>query len=286
MAGGAILLRVSWSGLKAHEECKQKGMLARSGHTNPSRDIRNFFPGTVVDRVMRRWLEGGHRAGEMPGLVDEILDAEEKTALEGDGVVRWRNSGDRDAVREWCRELCRRFEPILYKYVVPFEFQVGRRFAVPVQIELENGSPQWITLSGETDLVVRDSQQRYAVYDLKGTNDPTYWRKTMAQLVFYELAWESEFEVLPVMSALFQPMCPDPVLSFRFEKEDHDQMWSRIVRYATDVWNRDFAPKPTSGGCTWCDVKHACAKFKPSNGGLSLTGAPEEGLLGLFTQRK
>src|SRR3954468_3413137 len=104
--------RVSWSSLQAWEQCRQKGWLMSQRKSSQVKDSRNFFHGTVVDRIMRTWLQNPE-VGTMPGMVDDYMDTTEANLQEdGDGFVKWRHKADRDNVREFCVELTKRLEPI------------------------------------------------------------------------------------------------------------------------------------------------------------------------------
>lgn len=269
-------LSISWSSLQAHEFCKQQGMLFRTGHKNPSKDVRSYFHGTVADRIMRTWLmEPEQTPGKMVTMVDDFIVSCEQEALEsGDGVVRWKSRTDRSELREFCIELVRRLEPILRRLVLAYDYEPAKRFTVPVQIPYLTGEPTCIHLKGEMDLLTRNAHGHWGIWDLKATRNENYWRKTMAQLVFYDLALYAMFDDYAHMTGLIQPMCTEQVLGFTITDDDRAQMWSRICRFASDIWQRDFEPKKNTTGCTYCPVYHACIKFKPVKGKLptSLVG--------------
>lgn len=255
-------LSISWSSLRSFSECKQKGYLQKNGFKSPATDIRGYFHGTVSDRVMRKWLESeDRRLGQMAGWVDELIDTCIADAKEsGEGVVRWKSTSDRAEMRDYCIELVRRLEPILEELVLPYQFQSATRFKVPVQVPWLDGSPTWIYLVGEFDIVTYSSG--YAVWDLKATKDDQYWRKTIGQLTFYDLAIGAMYEEFTEKVGLIQPMCKERVLDFKVTDDDRNQMWSRIHRMSTDLWLKEYAPKADSVGCAYCAVKHGCAKFK------------------------
>lgn len=265
-------LGISWSRLREHMECHQKAYQKSQGRKGPAADIRVFFPGTVVDRCMRMWLNSDDPpAGGMSAILDTVLDTEETEAQRtGDGVVRWRHASDKDEVRVWCRDLLTRLEPILREEALPFDYEPALRFRVPVTIPYLDGSPQRIWLAGELDLLVRcgSSPDTYAyrVWDLKGTNNTGYWRKVVGQLLFYDLAMACKFGKYPEMSGLIQPMCADPVLRFVFTDQDRAELFSQLVRYCNDIWRRDFAPKADEAGCLYCEVRHACVKYPAAPG--------------------
>lgn len=258
-------ISISWSRLQTHEMCRQQAYLISAHKKNPAADVRGYFHGRVVDRVMRTWLDDPV-PGAMPGMVaDFMVSCEKESREEGDGVVRWKHRNDRAEVEVFCVELVRRLEPLLTELVLPHEYEPARRFKVPVWIPWLDGTLTEIYLVGETDILVRDDQARWAIWDLKGTKDDSYWRKTMAQLLFYDIALEAEMGQGAHTLGLIQPMCKEPKLEFTFSEDDRAALWQRIMRMASDMWQHDHAPKPSNVGCNYCPVRHACAKFAPVN---------------------
>lgn len=254
-------VRVSWSMLRVAEECRQKAHLFRAGKRSDTSNVRNYFHGNVVDRAMRDWLaDPGRQPGQMAAGVTELIDRLEAEArLTGDGVVRWRHLSDRADVHEFCTELLTVLEPILYDLVVPYEFESATRFKVPVTVPYLDGTPTTIILSGETDLLVQNDGWR--VFDLKGTRDNDYWRKVVGQLVFYDLYILARTGQPTREVALIQPLCNQPVMPFTVTNDARQALWARILRYVGDVW-RDEAPcKDGTGGCAYCEVKHACPRY-------------------------
>lgn len=259
-------LSISWSSLRAHEECHQKGMLLRTGKKNPTTDIRSYFHGTVVDRVMREFLSDPE-PGSMPGMVVDIMRREELAALEkGDGVVRWKSATDKAKVTEFCIELVRRLEPLLYDLVIPYDYEDAKRFRVPINIPYLDGRPTQIYLAGEMDLLVRrpgvERTHEYDIWDLKGTADEGYWRKTIAQITFYDLATYSMFGQYSERAGLIQPMCKQQVIHAPVTDQNRAELMQRIINMAHDMWKKDWSPKESVTGCSYCAVRHACERFK------------------------
>lgn len=262
-------LRLSWSRIRNHMECRAKGALISAGRKSPVTDIRNYFRGSAVDLCMRRWLEmDDPPPGWMAAHMDEILDCAETDAREsGDGVVKWRDAGDKPQARAWCKDLVTRLEPILYELVIPYEYEVAVRFKVPLTIPGLNGEPRKILLAGEMDLLTwRAPKTPLAVRDLKATEDTSYWRKVSGQLVFYEIAVFGMTGKWPEVSSLIQPMCPDQVPEFRFGDEERRQMFVTICNVAADIWAKNLPPKADAAGCDRCPVKPACPKFAVGRG--------------------
>ena len=263
------ILKISWSRIRLHVECQRKGALTAAGMKSPVTDTRNFFHGNVVDLAMRRWLsQDDPQAGWMAAHVDELLEEAETVSREtGDGVIKWRDLGDKERVRLWCRELVVRLEPILFDLIIPYEYQPALRFEVPLTIPGPGGGPRKIALRGEMDLFTRKpGTTATAVDDLKGTADPSYWRKVTGQLLFYEIAVKLMTGDWPRVSRLIQPMCPEPVLAFRFTEDQRREMFAVICSVASDIWRGELPAKADNAGCNQCACRAACPKFAHSRG--------------------
>lgn len=256
-------LRVSWSSIRTHEECHQKSWLLRSGKRAKVNNIRNFFHGMVVDKIMRDWLDNPlHTAGDMQRLVGQVMDEQEAVERSTGNIVRWRNAADRDEVRAFCVELVSKLEPILREHVLPYRYEHGKWFKIPLQIPNRiTRDMREILLTGEMDLLVHNDGP--VVWDLKGTADDSYWRKVLGQLTFYDLAIFASTGEKTRFTGLIQPMCKEPVLAFEVTDQARREMMARIVRYAHDVWAEEKSCKDGTSGCNWCDVRHACQRFSP-----------------------
>jgi hypothetical protein len=263
-------ISISWSALRTHTECKQKSHLMRGHKRSPAKDIRSYFHGVVVDRIMRAWLNNPNRApGAMAAQVDTTIAESIDTARTGgDGIVRWRNADDRAHLRRFCTDLVTRLEPILTDLVLPHPFEAAKRFKAPVRMPYLDGTPTTINLIGEMDLLVREPG--YVVWDLKGTADNTYWRKVLGQLIFYDLAVLALHGEPTVRCGLIQPMCDEPVLTFDITPELRRQMWGRIAGMATDIWRADTSCKDGTTGCNYCEVNHACPRYRPTGNTMTL----------------
>lgn len=260
-----MTLTISWSSLKNHEQCRQQVFLRKAGKMNPAQNVRNYFHGNVVDSVMREWLSSDTPLpGQMVEMVEPTIERLLVEVVEnGEGVVRWKKRNDRKDMTAFCRELVTRLEPILYELVVPYDFEPAKRFTTPVSVPYLDGSMTTINLTGEIDLLVRDDERQWHIWDLKGTANDSYWRQTIAQLTFYDLAVHSMFGDYSQRAGLIQPMCSQRVMSVTVQQDQRLDMMSRIIRMAHFMWKGDWQPKESSTGCSYCAVQHACAKFKP-----------------------
>lgn len=267
-------LSISWSRLKAWEECSEQGYLLGRGFRSPLVDLRVFFKGTVVDRAMRKWLDMERpEPGWMASKVHEIFDAEEEEArASGDGVVGWKSTSDRNEIRAWCLECVTRLEPLLFRVAIPYNYQPAVRFKLPMTIPYLDGTPQRIWLNGEMDLLCEEpapdgglnyaGPKRIHVWDLKATTDPSYYRKALGQLVFYDIAAFIMFKTWPVKSGIIQPMVPEQLLPFTLTMDHRREILARITKVAEQQWKNDHRPKASNAGCDWCPVKHACPKWR------------------------
>lgn len=294
-------LRLSWSRLRLHTECPAKGALIAAGKKSPVSDYRNFFPGTVTDRCMRQWLQSSDspERGWMRAQVDRVMDEEERNAREsGDGIVKWKHASDRQEVREMCLQAVHQLEEDLWTELhlwkpPAFDWDAAPRFEVPITIPHPKGHREKIFLVGEIDLLIRrpfNEKSSYDLYqfpgerpetvvevwDLKTTRDNQYWRKTLGQLIFYEIAVWGMTRQWPVCSGLFQPLCDETTPMWQFTMDHRTQMLQRIVSVAGDIWAGRLDPKPEKSRCGMCEVRHACPLKGSGRGRVSLS-APVSG---------
>lgn len=253
------LLKISWTRIRTAGECRQKEYRKTMGQASPVMDQRIFVQGNVCDMAMGAWLElADPQPGWMADRVDALLDE-----VAANGVVRWRHSADREKVRKFCKECVGQLEPLLQRFALPYEYQPHVRFKERIVIPGLDDQPRAVLLTGEKDLLTR-AADGHRVWDLKATKDASYWRKTVSQLVFYDLAVLARFGAPVVEAGLLQPMVTDqPYISFTPSDEDRLQMFQRIVSVAHSIWREDFAPKAGTEGCTSCECRGACIRYQP-----------------------
>lgn len=267
-----MTLRISWSGLRTHEECKQKGYLKRTGNKAKLTDTRMYFPGTVTDRVVRDWLANDPEShpGAMPGMVEEIMERERQTILaEGDNL-KWRDANDRLSVLKDCKEAVTKIEADLNEFVLPYKYDVDFKFQAPLMLPHPDGGMDQVLLIGYMDIIVKrelpDGSAQWYVYDVKHTKDEGYWRKTGAQVGFYDLASLIMFGQNLEEAALLQPLCKETYKDIPLNGESRSQLYQRIIGMATDNWLNDHTPRVDNTKCGYCEVKNACSKFQPIAG--------------------
>lgn len=267
-------LRISWSRIRLHSECPQKGYLTSLGKRARTADGRVFFPGTVTDRCMRQFLSlEVQEKGWMAAQVARIMDEEEAaTQANGDGTVKWKTLSDREEVRRLCTDAVTQLEDDLdallgLSWQSPERrctWDAAPRFEAPLTIPHPDGRQVQIILIGEIDLRVYrpegwSSPPGTEIWDLKTTRDNSYWRKTLGQLALYEV---SEFirskGKWPVRSGLLQPLCDDTAPSWTFTMQNRTDIMNRIVSVAGDIFTGRLDPTPSTSKCRYCDVRHAC----------------------------
>lgn len=254
------VIKISWSSLQRWELCKQKQYLIKQGLSVAGKDVRNFLAGNIVDSVQKAWLE--NPVGSMHDMVDEHMEKSIASAEEKD-TIKWRDKNDKRKINLICKAAALSLQPILEARVLPFDYEPAKRFYTPVNIRRPDGSVEEIILRGEFDLLVKDpADGRFVVWDLKTTADNDYWKKTLGQLVFYDLVVLNMFGQAPKKTGLIQPLCDEQVKEFFFTNEDRASMWGRISSMVESEWAGDHEPKKDNAGCSWCEVSHACAKFK------------------------
>lgn len=238
-----------------------RAALQRDGKRSKVSNVRHFFHGTVVDHVMRMWLDDPLlRHHDTVGLVTVAMDEMEGVEKDKGNFVRWRSASDRDEVRAFCAELITRLEPLLEEHVLPYPYEHGHWFKVPMKIQDQHGNPRDILLTGEMDLLVQQPQGA-VVWDLKGTADDQYYRKVVAQLTFYDLAVYASTGKKTHFCGLIQPMCTERTLAWQITDIARRNLLGRVIRYAHDAWSNIRECTKDTATCYWCDVRHACPRY-------------------------
>lgn len=260
---------ISWSGLKRWENCPQQQLRTIQHKTERSNKGRIFLPGTVCDLVQRRWLDSDDpKPGEMEQLVEIVFS---ETVNLAESKIPWRGNPieDQNNVKDFCRQVVARLEPWLLENVIPFDYAPEIKFKANMQIPYvcdtaEENIKAPLRMIGGIDILVRDDKDKFHLFDLKVTRDPSYIRSTLAQLIFYDLAWgviQGDFDHA-VEWGFVAPALPEFLIPITVGQEDRRMMMSRIVKYAQGVWNDEWKPKADDTGCDWCEARGACDKFK------------------------
>lgn len=260
-------VRVSWSSLKRWEMCRQL-QLRVIQQAAPKGDGRNFLPGTVVDKVQTRWLSQDQTPtmGQMERWVPEVLEHHSGPGAEY--RIKWRGSerADKKVILEDCVEAVRRLEPILEEKVLPFDYQPALRFRAHLMLPyVREGVKAPTTMQGEFDIVVRDNDGRWRIYDLKMTRDKSYISSSIGQLIFYNVSWSViQGEPLSDMELGFiAPMLEgDQFIPCVVDNQDRSTMMSRVIQYVSGVWADEWDPKASDSGCKWCDARKTCLKYR------------------------
>lgn len=256
---------ISWSGLKRFEFCPQKQLRTITKQTKKLENGRVFLPGTVLDLVQRQWLESEDpQPGQMADMVEPVFHA---VVGKGEHKIHWRVSPEADAkqVISDLRTDLKILEPWLVQNVLPFDYQAEVKFRAHMEIPyICEGVRAPLKMIGGIDIVVRDDEGKFRLYDLKRTKDPSYINSTLAQLIFYDLAWgiiQGDFNHA-VEWGFVTPALPEVMVPIVVGHEDRRMLMSRIVKYAQGVWADAWDPKSDDVGCKWCEAREVCDKFK------------------------
>jgi CRISPR/Cas system-associated exonuclease Cas4 (RecB family) len=255
-------LKISWSGIRTYEECKQKRHLQMQRKELKTANQRVFFPGTVTDRVVRDYLNANGDMN-MPAKVSDIMDREQKIIEDDGGFMQWKDTSDRKRVEADCIEAVTKIEPALVKLVLPFKYQADYGFKAPLKLPHPDGGKDTAILNGFIDVIVQDDDGEFHVYDVKHTKDNSYWRKTSAQLSFYDLSIRITEGKYTKSVGLLQPLCDEEVKMIPLDDMSRTSIIQRISAMATDTWKGDFTPRVDNKICGMCNVRHACSKFTP-----------------------
>lgn len=205
-------VEISWS--------KVRHLMGRRGPSGGRPNPNALLLGNMADAATRSWL--ANPATPLHMHVPRAATQAHEDARE-EGRRGWRSARDRQAAEERLTEVCGILQTTLENTVANHQFHAPWRFRVDVDLD---GTPA--VLVGEADfLVIRDGA--FDIYDLKMTADDDYWRATMGQLVFYDLAASISTGLTPGYSGLIQPLLEPPLLAFRFSDGERNQMWQHII---------------------------------------------------------
>lgn len=255
-------IRLSWSRLKAYEACRQRVHLQMRGVRTATLDGRVFLPGTLADRAMRLWLEQGtfeHRG--MHTFLEQLWA--EHTGPDAEYQIKWRGSptDDKRSVLANVTRALDVLEPILLEKVAPYAFKPEYRFTATLGMKDPWDQTQHIEMFGAVDVAVHMGDGRYALYDLKITENDTYIRSTLAQLTFYDLAFRGWTGTHPVEHAFWTPLLPQPVVPLDVTEVERRQMYGRIMSYCHGVWTNQWQLTGNTSECFNCPTKVACPRY-------------------------
>jgi hypothetical protein len=260
-------LRVSWSRIKNWEACGMRSKLMTEGKQSKVIDGRAFLPGTLADNAMRAWLNNGLLTGKWePGGMEDYLEGlwDDYTSPSAQYSIQWRGNpnDDKRAVLKKVQTALRRIEPILFEKVVPYPYQPEYRFTATMGIKDLQGQTVHVEVYGAVDVAVNYGEDGYGLFDLKVTESQAYIDTTLAQLIFYALAFRGWTGVWPSQYAFWVPLMEQSVVNLVPTPEDIRYMQSRIVAYCQGVWAQDWTLTADESNCWNCPTKHACPRWR------------------------
>jgi hypothetical protein len=121
-----------------------------------------------------------------------------------------------------------------------------------------------VVLNGYMDIIVRDPEDdTWRIYDVKHTANKDYWKGSFGQLVFYGYENLLRTGKIPTEVGFFQPLVAENVKRFAIEDSHINNLAGRIQSMAWELWTGATEPRSDTKMCEFCEVKHACVKFKP-----------------------
>jgi hypothetical protein len=231
----------------------------------PNKHVRDYLPGSIADRGMRWWLSGDPKPGLLVPRVLEMYDRLTNPDL-GDDEYRpftWKGNPqeDQQKVRDFLVKVATELEPILLKWVVPYDYDPEHRFRVVVGLPYLDERTVAVTMIGGIDIVVRIPDGRFILFDLKATVNDSYIAQTLGQGIFYDVAWKFYWGEHPVKFGFIAPALEDKLIWVDITPDDRRLMMDRIVRFAQGMWRGEWEPKEDNNGCQWCEAKNVCDKF-------------------------
>lgn len=263
---GKPCIRISWSGLKRYEECGQRHLRNVRREVKSQQNGRIFLAGNVVDHSQRQFLNEGGKPGRLIELIPEWMDRLcDPTDEDAEYIIKWQGNpaADRKKVLDKCLLAARRLEPILLEHVVPYTYEPEKKFKVWVGIPDPWGNRVGIQLTGGIDIVVRDDDGNFKLFDLKTTADKNYLRSSAGQAVFYDIAWGHWWgdRAQPATFGFIAPLLTEKMIPIAVNDGHRRVMMQRIIKAAHGMIRDEWKPKESNSGCSWCEAQPWCPKF-------------------------
>lgn len=280
-------ITLSWSRLNDWFKCRQRVKL----YHLVDRDItsaRGFLTGNLVDHSMRVALDNGKRDeyGFLQSLtMDELLAPlpeqwdKEVNKPDNKRVIKWKGDPRQDQKNVYAKATTalEELHPILSdmligrRYIPEYRpksmpvvgipgpddetFYIRLYLAVDLAVQLEKGE-----YDRDTD---HEGLGKWALYDLKTTEDPQYLNNTKPQLVFYDLAWKAATGEHPVDWGLIAPLVKgEKMIPVNVQDEARRSVMSAIIQYCNSIWAGDEDLTDDENHCWGCSVKSNCPKYK------------------------
>ncbi len=114
--------------------------------------------------------------------------------------------------------------------------------------------------------MVSRATNAYRIYDLKCTANDSYWRQTLGQLIFYDIALTHYLDLgsPPEKLGFIQPKCKEQVLEISIGADERNAMMARIISMAHNMWRREWEATKASH-CSMCEVKSSCPAHQPKS---------------------
>lgn len=225
------------------------------------KDTRNFLAGNVADALAERWLaEDDPRPGQMLEWLPEVFASWTEGGDAQEGKLRWRGPDDRQRIYDNVAGGLPVLEALLIEHVLAHDYETQTR----LDAAGEHPDGYRYEFTGRPDYLVRLEPGTYRVLDLKMTTRPDYWRQTLAQLLFYEIAL---LLMLPEGSAFagggfIQPLVVPHYIPVEWTEDHRRSMMSRVLKFVAHE-AAQAPPVPNPEDCWGCDTKHACPVHRP-----------------------
>ena len=243
-------ISVSYTAWKRYKECPQKHFLVMTGRRPNLVDERNFLNGSVLHKVMERWLDNDEPvswiADQAEPVWEEYVDKK---------YILFKGQADKDELRQkcilWGRQLVKLLTDMnLNKHHCDTELHVEKF------IEVDGYQ---VRLHGYIDILAATQDDDHIVMDLKCSAS----RSVMDpyQMVFYSLLLE---DVDRSRHATYILPALDDIVHHEVTEEHRQWLLADIQKMVRGIIADEFEPDPENANCFWCEVKPAC----PVMGGL------------------
>jgi len=241
---------ISWSFLKAFEQCPYQQKLIRMDKVIPKKmDERRFIPGAVGHRFFEVWAKRGFDDGITPKTVERIL-----YIMTNRKNIMWGDKSVYEKVKKRViNEASMIIEAVQHHGIDKLEnIHVEKFFSKPLPCNQHS-------VAGKVDMVANNGTW---LLEMKMSAEAK-WQDS-DQLIFYSLLLGSIQRRYPERLTFFLPVMKnieDRLLNIEFAKDDFIDMYRRIQDI---ILKWDAGQFPATGDketCQYCSVRNYCNQF-------------------------
>ena len=237
-------ITISYSGWKRYNECPQKHYLVMTGQRPKLVNERNFLNGSVLHKVMERWLGNDEPVSWIADQAEPVW--QEYVAKK---YILFKGEADKAELLQKCVTWGQQLVVLLTNMGLDKQ-HCDTELHVEKFIEVDGYR---VRLHGYIDILAATAGGDHVVMDLKCSAS----RSVMDpyQMVFYSLLLEDLDR--PRHATYILPALDD-IVHHTVTEEHRQWLLADLQKMARSIIADEFEADPENANCFWCEVRPAC----------------------------